>query len=170
LPHTSHFAIITPQADKLKATSRVACIVIKSSNYDIIESWLALRKLFLGDRAMSATEESFGTIDISKSAVATIANRAVNQCYGVVGMANKSLMNGLANLFARDSRRGIDVTMEDGAITIDVYVIVEYGTRIRVVAESIQNTVKFHVEKALGIPVEAVNVYVHGLRLSDGKS
>ena len=49
----------------------------------------------------------------------------------------------------------------------DVYVIVEYGVRIRVVAESIQNTVKFHVEKALGLPVHAVNVYVQGLRMSD---
>jgi uncharacterized alkaline shock family protein YloU len=35
-------------------------------------------------------------------------------------------------------------------LSIDVYVIVEYGVRIRTVAESIQNTVKFHVEKALG--------------------
>ena len=51
--------------------------------------------------------------------------------------------------------------------TINGYVIVEYGTRIRAVAESIQNTVKYHVEKAMGIPVRAVNVYVHGLRLSD---
>jgi uncharacterized alkaline shock family protein YloU len=45
----------------------------------------------------------------------------------------------------------------------------EYGTRIRVVAESIQNTVKFHVEKSLGMPVKAVNVYVQGLRLSNGQ-
>ena len=119
---------------------------------------------------MSAREESFGTIDISRSAVATIANRAVNQCYGVVGMANKNLMNGISNILSRDSRRGIEVDIEEGAVTIDVYVIVEYGTRIRVVAESIQNTVKFHVEKALGIPVEAVNVYVHGLRHSNDRS
>jgi uncharacterized alkaline shock family protein YloU len=119
---------------------------------------------------MSADKESYGTIDISKSAVATIANRAVNQCYGVVGMANKNLVNGITHIFSRESRRGIEVTIEDGAITIDVYVIVEYGTRIRVVAESIQNTVKFHVEKSVGIPVRAVNVYIHGLRLSDGHS
>jgi uncharacterized alkaline shock family protein YloU len=119
---------------------------------------------------MSKDDGSFGRIDISKAAVATIANRAVNQCYGVVGMANKNFVNGISNILSRDSRRGIDVTMEEEEIVVDVYVIVEYGTRIRVVAESIQNTVKFHVEKAIGIPVRAVNVYVHGLRLSDEKS
>jgi uncharacterized alkaline shock family protein YloU len=116
---------------------------------------------------MSRTDGSYGRIDISKTAVATIANQAVNQCYGVVGMANRNLVRGLSALLSKDSRRGIEVTIEDGEIVVDVYVIVEYGTRIRTVAESIQNTVKYHVEKAMGTPVRAVNVYVHGLRLSD---
>ena len=119
---------------------------------------------------MPRQDDTFGRIDISRSAVATIANQAVNQCYGVVGMANKNLVNGISNLLSRDSRRGIDVRVDEGEIVVDVYVIVEYGTRIRVVAESIQNTVKFHVEKAVGIPVRAVNVFVHGLRLSDSGS
>ncbi len=118
---------------------------------------------------MPRRDRSSGTIDISPAAVATIANRAVNQCYGVVGMANKNLVNGISNLLSRDSRRGIDVTMDGDEIVIDVYVIVEYGTRIRAVAESIQNTIKFHVEKGIGIPVKAVNVYIHGLRLSNGQ-
>lgn len=119
---------------------------------------------------MSIKEGTFGKIDISNAAVATIANRAVNQCYGVVGMANKNIVDGISNILSRESRRGIDVTIDAGTIAIDVYVVVEYGTRIRAVAESIQNTVKFHVEKAIGIPVSAVNVYVHGLRLSNGKT
>ena len=119
---------------------------------------------------MSTKRGSYGKIDISKAAVATITNRAVMQCYGVVGMANKNLANGISHILSRDSRRGIDVTIEDEEIVVDVYVIVEYGTRIRVVAESIQNTVKFHVEKSIGIPVRAVNVYIHGLRTSNGES
>ena len=124
----------------------------------------------IGDAQVSKKDGSFGKIDVSKAAVATIANRSVNQCYGVVGMANKNIINGISTILSRDSRKGIDVTIYEDEIVVDVYVIVEYGTRIRVVAESIQNTVKFHVEQAIGIPVSAVNVYVHGLRLSNGKS
>ncbi|MCA9937314.1 MAG: Asp23/Gls24 family envelope stress response protein [Anaerolineales bacterium] len=116
---------------------------------------------------MPTKEEKLGTIDISTTTVATITNQAVHQCYGVVGMANKNLADGISNVLSRDSRRGIDVKLEDNQLFIDVYVIVQYGTRIRVVAESIQNTVKFHVEKALGIPVKAVNVFVQGLRISE---
>ncbi|MEZ4592442.1 MAG: Asp23/Gls24 family envelope stress response protein [Chloroflexota bacterium] len=110
-------------------------------------------------------EGTLGVIDISTTAVTTIASQAINQCYGVVGMANKNLANGIANLLSRDSKRGIEVAIEHGQITVDVYVIVEYGVNIRAVAESIQHTVKFHVEKALNMPVNAVNIYVQGLRM-----
>jgi uncharacterized alkaline shock family protein YloU len=110
-----------------------------------------------------------GTIDISSTTIATIATRAVHQCYGVVGMSSKNLVDGIANLLTRDSRRGIEVRYEEEGIVIDVYVIMEYGTRLRVVAQSIQNTVRFHVERALDTPVKAVNVFIQGLRISNNQ-
>jgi uncharacterized alkaline shock family protein YloU len=116
---------------------------------------------------MPTKNESLGQIDISPTAIATIANQAINQCYGVVGMASKNIVDGIARLLTRDGRRGIDVHMADDEIIIDIYVIVEYGVRIRTVAESIQNTVKYHVENVLGLPVGEVNVFVQGLRLSN---
>ncbi|MCP4422358.1 MAG: Asp23/Gls24 family envelope stress response protein [Chloroflexi bacterium] len=114
---------------------------------------------------MSELEGNLGMIDISATAVTTIASQAINQCYGVVGMANKNLANGIAKMLSRDSKRGIDVTINNDEIAIDVYVIVEHGVRIRAVAESIQHTVKFHVEKSLDMTVNEVNVYVQGLRM-----
>lgn len=113
---------------------------------------------------MSDESNPLGTVDVSPTAVLSVANYAINQCYGVVGMAQKNLVDGLARRLARDSRRGLEVTIDPDGITIDTYVIMEYGTRIRAVAESIQSTVKFHVEKAFDMPVKAVNVYVQGLR------
>ena len=118
---------------------------------------------------MPVQEDSKGKIDISSATIATITNQAVHQCYGVVGMANKNLVKGIAQLLMRDTRRGVDVKVDGDRINIDVYVVVEYGVRIRVVAESIQNTVKFHVERALGLPVHSVNVYVQGLRMREQK-
>lgn len=117
-----------------------------------------------------ASEEqgSLGKIDISPTAVRTIATRAIKQCYGVVGLAGKSgSVETLSDRLVRDPGRGIDITIDDDGIEVDVYVIVQYGIRIKVVAESIQNTVKFHLEQALGLPVRAVNVYVQGLRRQD---
>lgn len=113
---------------------------------------------------MSEQEQNYGQIEISSTAVATIASQAVNQCYGIVGMASKNFVNGIAQLLSRDPHKGIDVKMNDETIEIDIYVIMEYGIRILAVAESVQNTVSFHVEKALGRDVTAVNVFVQGVR------
>jgi uncharacterized alkaline shock family protein YloU len=44
---------------------------------------------------------------------------------------------------------------------------VEYGTRITSVADSIANSVRYHVEKALGMPVNNVDVHIQGLRVSN---
>jgi uncharacterized alkaline shock family protein YloU len=59
------------------------------------------------------------------------------------------------------------VHIRDGRIIIDLFVIVEYGTRIPAVARSVQNVVKFTVERALGVPVAEVNVHIDGLRVSN---
>ncbi len=115
---------------------------------------------------MPTKDEPLGLVDISTSAISTITNQAVNQCYGVVGMSQKNLINGIASFLSADNRRGIDVNIDEaGQISIDVYVVVEYGVRIRTVAQSIQNTVKFHVEKTMGLPIHEINVFVQGLRI-----
>lgn len=114
------------------------------------------------------TEEArLGRIEVAPTAIASIAARAVLECYGVVGMASKSLRHGLAELLHRDSsRRGVEVRLVDHQIIIDLYVVIEYGTRISEVAHNIMRGVKFNVEKALGVPVAQVNVHVQGLRVS----
>lgn len=115
---------------------------------------------------MSNKPESLGRIEVAPAAIASIVNHAVRQCYGVVGMANKNLADGIAHLLSKESRQGIEVTIEGTEITIDVYVIIEYGMRISAVANSVKNTVSFHVERAIGLPVKEVNVFVQGLRFS----
>ena len=116
---------------------------------------------------MPEQERSPGRIEVSPAAIASIANEAVLTCYGVVGTAPKDLAAGIVNALSRDSKRGIEVQVKGDQIIIDVYVIIEYGTRIAAVARSIMNVVRFSVERALGVPVAEVNVHVEGLRVSD---
>jgi uncharacterized alkaline shock family protein YloU len=114
------------------------------------------------------TETQLGKIEISPTAIASIASQAVLESYGVVGMASKNFKNGLVELLTpRASHRGVDVNLADEQIIIDLYVVIEYGTRISEVAHNIMAAVKFRVEKALGIPVTQVNVHVQGLRVSN---
>ncbi|MBV6393673.1 MAG: hypothetical protein KPEEDBHJ_02915 [Anaerolineales bacterium] len=116
---------------------------------------------------MGEETTSLGGIHVSPNAVATIAYHAVLQSYGVVGLAPKNLADGIVSSITREPSRGVSVRYLEDEIHIDVHVIVEYGTRINSVAESVANTVRFHVEKALGLKVNTVNVHVAGLRISD---
>ncbi len=119
---------------------------------------------------MTKDEHYLGKIEIAPVAIASIAQQAVLQTYGVVGLASKNLVDGIADLLTPDrAGRGVEVRFsgKEDAICIDLYVIVEYGTRIASVANSLQNLVKFEVEKSLGVPVREVNVYVQGLRVSN---
>lgn len=114
----------------------------------------------------SAGTPPHGSILISPRAIATIAYQAAVESYGVVGLASKNLFNGFANLLVKDPTHGVEVHYEGDAIIIDIYIVVEYGTKIKTVADSVANTVRFHVEKALGLPIREVNVRVQGLRVS----
>ncbi len=116
---------------------------------------------------MSDEITPLGSIHISPQAVATIAYHATMQSYGVVGLAAKNLLDGLANVIVKDPTHGIDVHYDGETIDIDIYIIVEYGTRIKSVAASVANTVRYQVEKAIGLPINNVNVHVQGLRISD---
>lgn len=116
---------------------------------------------------MGEETTSLGGIHISPNAVATIAYHATLESYGVVGLAPKNLADGIVKTITREPSRGVSVRYNGEDIDIDIHIIVEYGTRINSVAESVANTVRFHVEKALGLRVNAVNVHIAGLRVSD---
>ncbi len=111
--------------------------------------------------------DSPGKIHVSPTAVATIASHALLTSYGVVGMASKNAFNELAATLTRDPHHGIDVRLQQGKIVIDVYVIIQHGTRISSVAASVINAVRFNVEKSIGVPVHQINLYVQGLRVTN---
>lgn len=114
------------------------------------------------------TRTPLGRIVVSPHAIASIASRTVLECYGVVGMASRHLREGIAEVLHRDVRnKGVDVRIVNGGIRIDLYVVIEYGTRISEVARNIASSVKFAVERSVGSRVDQVNVNVQGLRVSD---
>jgi uncharacterized alkaline shock family protein YloU len=115
---------------------------------------------------MSEEKTVLGNIHVSPNAIAAIAYQALLQSYGVVGLAPKNLAEGLAQTITREPSRGVSVHFSGEDIDIDIHIIVEYGTRITSVANSVANAVRFQVEKVLGTPVRNVNVHIQGLRVS----
>lgn len=114
-----------------------------------------------------AETNPLGNIYVYHRAIAAIACHSAMSSYGVVGLAAKSLAEGLAQVIVKDPSMGVDVQYDGKTIQIDLYIIIEYGTRIKSVAASVSDNVRYQVEKAMGLPVTRVNVHVRGLRVSD---
>ncbi len=112
-------------------------------------------------------QTKLGSIHVSPTAIATIASNSLLTVYGVVGMASKNAFNELAATLTRDPHHGIEVRHERRKIVIDAYIVVQHGTRISTVADSVIDAIRFNVEQAVGLPVYQVNVFVQGLRLID---
>jgi len=116
---------------------------------------------------MGEETTTLGSIHISPNALATIAYHATLTSYGVVGLAPKNLAEGISETITKIPARGVSVHYNGEEIDIDVHIIIEYGTRITSVADSVADSVRYQVEKALGMPVHQVNVHVQGLRVSN---
>ena len=116
---------------------------------------------------MGEDTKSLGGIHVSPNAIATIAYYATVESYGVVGLAPRNIADGIVKSITREPSRGVSVRYDGEDIDIEIHIVVEYGTRINSVAESVANTVRYHVEKALGLKVNTVNVHVAGLRVSN---
>ena len=98
-----------------------------------------------------------GRILIDTDVIALYAGTTAVECFGIVGMAAVSMKDGL----------GINVTVNDNAISIDFHVIVSYGVSISTVADNLIENVKYKVEEFTGMPVEKINIYVEGVRVID---
>ncbi|GEL75919.1 Asp23/Gls24 family envelope stress response protein [Tenuibacillus multivorans] len=110
----------------------------------------------------------YGTVSISKEVISTIAGGAAIECYGIVGMASrKQLKDGLSEILGKENfSRGVVVRSENDQVDIDMYIIVGYGTKVSEVAHNIQNQVKYSLKKMIGLDVNTVNIYIHGVRVT----
>ncbi|HBF8936964.1 TPA: Asp23/Gls24 family envelope stress response protein, partial [Clostridioides difficile] len=55
--------------------------------------------------------------------------------------------------------------VEEDAIAIELYVIIQYGTNISTVANNIIDRVKYVVEKMTGVRVTRIDINVQGIRV-----
>ena len=107
-----------------------------------------------------------GNITIDDQVFATLAGLAAMECYGVVGMASRNATQGIFELLKREQlTKGIKVTTIDDKINIDLYIVLQYGVKISVVADNIISRIKYCVETFSGVSVENVNIFVQGVRV-----
>ncbi|MBC7083998.1 MAG: Asp23/Gls24 family envelope stress response protein [Firmicutes bacterium] len=108
-----------------------------------------------------------GQITISDEVIALIAGMAATECYGLVGMASRNIQDGIAELLGMENlSRGVEVKLAGDEVVIDLYIVVEYGTKITEVAHNVMDKVRYVVESMTGLKVARVNITVQGVRVT----
>jgi uncharacterized alkaline shock family protein YloU len=116
---------------------------------------------------MCSVTNTLGSIYISHRAIASIACHSALSSYGVVGLAAKNLAESLSNALVKDPILGVEISFNGFEVNVDIYIIVEYGMRIKTVAGSVSNTVKYQIENTTGLSVNQVNIHIRGLHISN---
>ena len=108
-----------------------------------------------------------GSVSISGAVFTNITGYAATNCFGVKGMAFRSMTDGLVHLLRREAMgKGVHVTwLEGNTVSIELHIVVENGVNIPAVCRSIMNEVQYVVTKNTGVEVKTVDVCVDSMTL-----
>lgn len=112
-------------------------------------------------------ENKNGSVNVSTNVYTDIVGTAAINCFGVKGMAARSVTDGVYHLLRKESvGKGVWVHFnEDNSISIDLHIIVDNNVNLSAVGDSIISEVRYVVTKCTGTEVRAVNVYVDSMMI-----
>ena len=108
-----------------------------------------------------------GSVCIEAGVYTEIVGTAASNCFGVKGMAARSVKDGVYHLLRKESvGKGVKVEFhDDGTISVDLHIVVDNGVNLNAVGASIISEVRYVVTKCTGTKVRAVNVYIDSMMI-----
>ncbi len=104
-----------------------------------------------------------GSVRIADEVVAIIAGLAATEVEGVAGMSG-GFAGGIAEILGKKNlSKGVKVEVGEKETTVELFIIVKYGSRIPDVAWNIQENVKTAIESMTGLEAAKVNVHIQGV-------
>ena len=112
-------------------------------------------------------EKEHGSINVNTNVYTEIVGVAVSNCFGVKGMAARSVKDGVYHLLRKESvGKGVNIQFhEDDSISIDLHIMVDHGVNMNALGASIIEQVIYWVKHHTGTEVRAVNVYVDSMMI-----
>ena len=116
---------------------------------------------------MVGYSNNLGNIHYSEEVLAKIVGLSTMECYGVVGMVSQNASDGLWQLMRIENlTKGVKIKFtENEKLNIEVFVMVEYGTKISVIANNIIQKVRYSVENYTGLKVASITVNIQAVRV-----
>lgn len=112
-----------------------------------------------------AVRSDLGRVQVSDEAIAEIAAVAAAKVGGVAGLGSGGRIESLAQALGLEGgSRGVSVETVGGRVSLRLSLLVDFGADIGEVGLLVQEAVREAVEDMCGLPVEAVDVLVQGVR------
>ena len=109
-----------------------------------------------------------GRITIAPEAIAQIVGPVAAECYGIVGMSLRAPgppKERVTRLLPRGKPlRGIVVREADGAVALELYVVVAYGLNLAEVAATVRSQVAYEVERLTGLTIASLDVHIQDVK------
>ena len=108
-----------------------------------------------------------GEISVSSAVFSNITGMAATNCFGVKGMAYRSMTDGLVHLLRKEAMgKGVRIHFnEDNTISIDLHIMVDNGVNLNAVGASIISEVRYVVQESTSTEVKAVNVFIDSMMI-----
>ena len=111
---------------------------------------------------MLKLENHLGVIEISEEYFANLIGHAVSECFGVAGMVSSGAVQGLRSALTKEENtdQGVSDTAVNGSQVVDLPSAGNDGLNPAQTVRSIVGKVRYVTEKATGLQVAKVNVFV----------
>ena len=114
---------------------------------------------------MIRQQNELGEIKVGSNVYTNIAGNAATKCFGVKGMAIRSVSDGLVHLLRRESMaKGVLVRVnEDESISIELHIVIDQGVNIPALGASIISEGRYIVSKQTETEVRDVDVVIDSI-------
>lgn len=112
-------------------------------------------------QAVENDMEQGNTITYANEVVAIIAGVTAGEVEGIAGMCSVSGIDILGR--NKNITKGVKVEIGTEEASVDLYIVVEYGTPIQKAAQDAQENVRKAIETMTGLHVVRVDVHVQGV-------
>jgi len=104
-----------------------------------------------------------GEVTVADGVIAKLAGRTALLTYGVVDL-RRSWLTPLTRLFRGELTDGVDVDAHETHADIGLHVVIERGLNLAEVTRTLEEQVRFEVERVAGVRVGEVRVRVEDVR------
>ncbi|WP_163526332.1 Asp23/Gls24 family envelope stress response protein [Halobacillus ihumii] len=118
---------------------------------------------------LNVTEGStLGNVEIAPEVIEVIAGIAVSEVAGVASMRGNFASGVVERLGKKNHGKGVKVELAEDGISIDAYVVMDFGISIPDTAKKIQDNTSQALKNMTALEIKEMNVHIVGIQM-EGK-